>query len=335
MGSLKVAIIGCGAVGANAHLGTAAACERIRVTALVDRSLSRARELAAAHDVPIAVEDYRSIIGEVDAAIVALPHHLHGAVTTDLLRNRVHVLVEKPMALTTRECDQMIEAARESGVVLAVGLVRRFYLSSRFVKAVVESGLLGEIVGFDVREGMVYNWPVASDFIFRKEAGGGVLADTGAHALDVLLWWLGGFERVEYYDDAMGGVEADCELHLQLRSGASGIVELSRTRDLRNSYVIRGELGTLEVQTNFNPRIRLTVKGRDLSLAGHVAGSEVADRTVRDVFRRQLDDFVNAVLDHREPFVPGEEGKRAVALIEACHASPQPLKYPWIRSIGA
>jgi len=55
-------------------------------------------------------------------------------------------------------------------------------------------------------------WKVASDFMFRKEAGGGVLADTGAHLLDLLLWWLGDYESVEYCDDAVGGVEADCEL---------------------------------------------------------------------------------------------------------------------------
>ena len=71
----------------------------------------------------------------------------------------------------------------------------------------------------------MYSWPVASDFMFRKDAGGGVLADTGAHVLDTVLWWLGDWDKVEYHDDAHGGVEADCLLKLTMKSGAVGTVE--------------------------------------------------------------------------------------------------------------
>ncbi len=182
------------------------------------------------------------------------------------------MLVEKPMALTAAECDAMIAAAEEGGAVLAVGLMRRFLRSTRFVRHAVQTGLLGRIRRFDVREGIVYNWPVASDFFFRKEtAGGGVLIDTGAHTLDSLLWWLGDVRSLDYFDDNYGGVEADCLLQLQMESGATGVVELSRTRKLRNTAIIEGDRASIEVDWW---RIRLTPRetGTHARRAGPVGG---------------------------------------------------------------
>jgi len=333
MGKLRLAIIGCGAMAETVHLPVSASSGQVDVTVLVDKSLARARQLARKYDVPAVADDYREIFSKADAAIVALPHHLHAPVTTELLRQGIHVLVEKPMALKTSDCDDMIETANKTGAVLAVGLIRRFCESSQFVKQVLESGLLGDIISFDLREGVVFQWPVVSDFMFRRETGGGVLADIGVHALDMLLWWLGGYESVEYYDDAMGGVEADCEIHLRLQNGATGVVELSRTRNLRNTCILYGERGVLEAGTNltgFDPFVCLKAKHGDVVLSGRAMRDGLTEITLLDVFRRQLDDFVDAIVNHREPLVPGQEGRRSVELIEACYTSRQALKHPWV-----
>ena len=117
--------------------------------------------------------------------------------------------------------------------------------------------MLGTIRSFDVREGMVFRWPVKSAAMFSPECGG-VLADIGTHVLDLLLWWFGDVAGFEYWDDAAGGVEADAVMHLEMASGVTGRVELSRTRDLRNSCVIRGERGTLEVGTKTDSTVTLT-----------------------------------------------------------------------------
>jgi predicted dehydrogenase len=330
LGKLKLAILGCGAIAKSVHLPVIALSDQVEVTVLVDKALPRARELADKHGVPTVVDDYQAITGKVDAAIVALPNYLHAPVTIDLLRQGIHVLVEKPMALKASSCDEMIEASSNSGVVLAVGLDCRFFTGAQFVEQALKSGLLGDIISFDLRLGTVFRWPVASDFMFRKEtAGGGVLIDVGVHALDLLLWWLGDCESVEYYDDAMGGVEADCMLHLQLQCGASGIVEVSRTRNLRNSWILRGERGTLEVDAGFKS-IHLKIGDQDIALAGQAVRGGVADRGGQEVFCRQLDDFADAISNRRAPFVPGQEGKRAVELIETCYASRQLLEQPWM-----
>ncbi|MCX6022034.1 MAG: Gfo/Idh/MocA family oxidoreductase, partial [Chloroflexi bacterium] len=247
-GHLRVGIIGCGAVAEQGHLPAFAGFPNATVSVLVDRNLRRAGQLAAKFRVPVVCDDYTDALADMDAAIVALPHFLHAPVSIDLLKRGIHVLVEKPMALTAAECEAMNAAAEESGAVLAAGLMRRYIRLNRWVKDAIAAGRIGRVLSFDIREGFVYNWPVASDFFFRKEAaGGGVLMDTGAHTLDSLIWWLGDVDSVRYFDDSYGGVEADCEAHITMQSGATGIVELSRTRELRNTAIIRGEKGTLEV----------------------------------------------------------------------------------------
>jgi len=296
----------------------------------VDKNLQRAKDLAAAKGVPLAVADYREIIGKVDAAIVALPHHLHAPVASELLAAGVHVLVEKPMALTVAECDRMIAAADSSGAVLAVGVARRFYDGGRFVKRLLERGMLGRILRFHGREGFVYSWPVVSDFMFRKETGGGVLADGGAHMLDTMLWWLGDYESVEYFDDSRGGVEADCELRLRMKSGAEGVVELSRTRDLRNSWIIEGEHGRLELDSIFNPQIRLRLGDQEFELRGRALRADGADEPPLACFNRQMVDFVESFQQGRDPVAAGREGRRSVALIEDCYRARKPLEQPWV-----
>lgn len=302
----------------------------VEVACLVDKNLQRAQDLAKEKGVPEAVDDYKQIIGKVDAAILALPHHLHAPVASELLAAGVHVLVEKPMALTVAECDQMIAAADASGAVLAIGVARRFYDGGRFVKRLLEREMLGKILRFDGREGFVYSWPVVSDFMFRKETGGGVLADGGAHMLDTMLWWLGDYESVEYLDDSQGGVEADCEIRLKMKSGAEGLVELSRTRDLRNTWIIEGEHGTLEIDSIFNPEIRLRLGDQEFQLCGRALYADGEDEPPLACFNRQMIDFVEAIQQGRDPVATGREGRRSVALIEACYANRKLLELPWV-----
>lgn len=325
----KLAVIGCGLQAEMSHLPAIAAANLADITLLVDKVLSSARRLAEKCPAAAVTNDYRQAIGCVDAALVALPNYLHAPVTADLLRHGIHVLVEKPMALNAHECDEMIQAANSGNAVLAVGMDFRFTKASRFAWQILKDGFIGKIAKFDLRIGndlTVFSFK--SDYLLRKEtAGGGVLIDLGVHALDLILWWLGDHDRVDYYDDAMGGVESNCEVHLQLRSGARGLIEVSRTRALRNTCVIWGELGTLEVGlwTQLG-LLNLTINNQPITLSG--TGNQAAEWW-RDVFRRQIEDFVTAIRDGREPFVPGCEGKRSIKLIDECYGSRRALPQPW------
>jgi predicted dehydrogenase len=329
-GKVKLAVVGCGAAAKILHLPAIARSERVVAAVLVDQSPERAGKLGLKYAVPAVLEDYRKIGDRADAAIVALPNHLHGPVTIDLLRQGIHVLVEKPMALNTSDCDAMTQAAEASGATLAVGMEFRFFSSSRFVKQLVREGWIGRVTGFDLRLGIIFDWPVESDHLLHKsESGGGVLMDFGVHVLDLLLWWLGDYRSVIYFDDAAGGVESNCELHLEMQAGARGVVELSRTRNLRNTCVLRGERGVLEVSL-WTPEVDIHLKSRDdrTVLSGRISRGDGAS-TLVDAFQNEIEDFAEAIRASREPFVPGHEARRAIGLVDDCYAGRRPLRQPW------
>jgi predicted dehydrogenase len=331
MQKVRCAVLGGGAVAQINHLPALSASQKAEAVVVVDLDAGRARAMAERFGVPGSATDYREVLDQVEAAVVALPNSLHAPVTVDLLRRGIHVLVEKPMALTVRECDEMIAAAEASGAKLAVGLDFRFFDSTRWVKDFLASDLLGKLASFELHQGVIPRWPFATDFLLHKEtAGGGVLADFGVHVLDLLLYWLGEWESVDYRDDARGGIESDCELDLRLRSGLAGTVEVSRTRNLSNTCLFTGDRATLEVGIwDPDPPIVLRSAGREVALAGRAQREGSAKLAFPDVFVRQIDDFAAAIREGREPLVSGREGRRSLALIEACYAARRPLELPW------
>lgn len=327
---LRLAVIGCGANAAINHLPAIASSARVEATVLVDTFSRRAEELANKYAVPAVVTDYRAIEGLADAAIVALPNYLHAAATIELLHRGIHVLVEKPMALNTSDCDAMIQAANVSGATLAVGLEFRFYSDAQFLKAFLGNGLLGRIKSFDLRVGTIFNWPLESGYLFDKDkAGGGVLMDLGVHLVDLLLWWFGDCEKVSYTDDACGGVESNCEMQLEFAGGVVGTVELSRTRNLRNNCTFVGEHGRLEVEAwSEDPGFRIDLNGCGPHLIGHLGGAGLT-HTCESAVERQIDDFADAVQNRREPVVSGREGRRTIQFVEECYRARRPLRLPW------
>jgi predicted dehydrogenase len=332
MEKVRVAVIGCGAVAASHYLPALQACRGAAAALLVDPDRERARALGARFGVADVAVDHRQAIGEVEAAVVAAPNHLHAPIALDLLRAGVHVLVEKPMALTPGDCEALIAAAAASGARLTVGLQFRFFDSTRLVSRLFQAGVLGELRRFELRLGVVSRWPFATDFLLRREtAGGGVLVDYGVHVLDLLLHWLGDPRLAGYRDDACGGVEANCELDLELASGARGRVEISRTRKLRNTCVFEGETARLEVGVwDPDPPLRLSREGEEVALVGRArAGSGERGLDFTGAFRRQLDDFAAALRAGREPAVSGREASRSIGLIAACYAARAPLELPW------
>ncbi|HEU5403680.1 MAG TPA: Gfo/Idh/MocA family oxidoreductase [Terriglobales bacterium] len=326
---VRIAIVGCGAVTERFHLP---ALQKLGWPAalLVDPNLGRAQMLSERFDANGAAAEFREQLDAFDAAIVAVPHVLHEPVCADLLRRGKHVLVEKPLATTTAECESILAAQTSPRTVLAVGLMRHFWYSLRWVKSLLDSGGLGRVESFDFREGSIYDWPIASDFMFRKEkAGGGALIDVGAHTLDLLLWWLGDVAEVEYYDDDYGGVEADALLELAMASGARGTVEVSRTRMLRNTAILRGTRGTLEIALHAN-RVRANPPSLLKIATAAGRGSGFAPQGYHDLFVSQLQDWLAAIECSQRPSVSGESAARSVALIERCYRSRRPLKLSWM-----
>jgi predicted dehydrogenase len=329
----RLAIIGCGAVVERYH-GPALKQIGWRPTLLVDPDINRARQLLRRFDAVTATANVDAHLDEIKAALVATPNTTHAAICLPLLQRGIHVLVEKPMTTSSEAAEAMIAAAASSRARFAVGLVRRFLDIADWTKALIEEGVLGTVQSFDFREGAVFDWPVTSPSFWRRDlAGGGVLMDIGPHVLDLVLWWLGDVDAVAYSDDAYGGLEADCLLELTMTSGAQGVVELSRTRHLRNTAIIRGSKGWVEVALSANT----LVGGSENALAfaaGDLHPSRMPPRNVRALVVPELQDWLSAICDGRDPKVSGVEAARSVALIERCYRVRQLWQLPWVHAGG-
>jgi predicted dehydrogenase/nucleoside-diphosphate-sugar epimerase len=341
---LRVAIVGCGAVTRASLLPVLAGHDGIDVVALVDRDLARARALADAYHITRVEADSSAITrAEADGLVIATPPAHHAPAAIDAASRGFHLFVEKPMATRAADAEAMVVAASRAGVILSVGLYRRLLPVARLMRGFLEAGLLGRPVSADLEEGGGYTWPLTTlAGLTRNTGGGGVLIDVGTHVLDQLLYVLPGAARVErYIDNARGGIETDCELHLRIGTPWGEVparVELSRTRDLRGTLRVACERGTLElVRGDFcNLRI-LTEPGEVLDTVADLARpvrlaaawSDQGELVGYKAFRAEFDDWLDAIRRAGEPTLSGRSTVPVVSLIEACYASPSEWREPW------
>lgn len=324
----RIGIIGCGAVTEKKYLPALRGARELTVTAIADLDEARARRVADAFGIPVVTSTATDLGAHADIAVVAVPHHLHAAVAVDAMKAGLHVFVEKPLATHMRDVQLLLDASVRYGRKIGVGLVRRQYASFHFVKAVLAADWIGAVRSFDFREGGIYNWPVATMATFRKDTAGGVLYDTGAHTLDLLLAWLGPFADVRYCDDSRGGVEANCRLDLSLVSGVRGVVELSRTRALRNTFIISGERGEIEIGAGPHGPVTLRVGGVELSAAPRQLDG-VEDLSPLDLMRLQVEQFAHAVQSGGDCPLFAEHTIEPIRLFDACKSRVEPMDLPW------
>lgn len=137
--------------------------------------------------------DYRALLADsnVDAVLIATPHHLHTDIAIDAAQAGKHMLLEKPMAPTLTECDQILQAVGAAGVRLMVGHINQFAPTYKMAKALIASGEMGEIVhGVSVMNKL---WMESNrrDWHLDRASGGGMWLTAGMHCLDRLTWLVG------------------------------------------------------------------------------------------------------------------------------------------------
>lgn len=338
---IRVALIGCGAAAQQLHLPPLLMNGNIRLDWLVDTRLAEVRQLSMRYGIKNVTDDYRQV-RDVDAAIIATPHHLHAPIVEFFLQSGCHVLCEKPLDIRADGAGRLVQLAQNAKLVLAVGVFRRYYPSSLLGRNAVRTEWLGEIERVDMEEGGPYLWDLQTLFMVQREkAGGGVLLDTGAHAIDRLLWWFDGGEcdEVKYRDNSSSGVESDCELAFMMHWRGRRIpvrVELSRTRTLRNTVRIVMARGTLEIPANRPCEALILNQGfeldglcvplrMDLSL-----GHDPRENQINTYFHRQLEDFRRAIEENAACLNMGESTLPFIRLAETCYSSRTELEEPWV-----
>lgn len=365
MEQIGAAVIGCGKIGAT-H---AAALQRIpeaRLAAVYDSDYARAEQYAARFGVR-AYRDVEEMLRspEVQMVSICTPHPTHVPLGIAAARAGVHVLVEKPLAASLRDCDALIAAAAANGVKLATVSQRRFYEPVQRVKRAIEEGkigqpILGTVVVMGWRDQAYYQmdpWRGRWD-----TEGGGVLVNQTPHQLDLLQWLMGPIDELFGYWDNLNHpyieVEDTAVAVLRFRSGALGTILVSNSQKpgLYGKVHVHGSNGaSVGVQTEggspfvagvttaVEPPINdlWTVPGEEHLLAQWQAEDRARAQTI-DIMsyyhEQQIRDFLQAIRDDREPAVGGAEGRKHVEIFTAIYRSQRdgrPVKFPLDAEIGS
>lgn len=250
--SLRIGIVGCGAIGQKraGALGAAA-----RLVACADLDEGRARAAANAANAGARIfSDWRELVAspEVDAVIVATRHDTLASITLAAVEAGKHVLVEKPAARSPAELEPVMLAAGRRAVKVRVGFNHRYHRAFRKAREIFESGELGELMFVRARYGHGGRIGYEKEWRARPEiSGGGELIDQGPHLIDLARWFLGDFSQVHgfahtYYWDMP--VEDNGFLLLQTAKRQVAFLHASCT-EWKNlfSMEIYGRCGKLEV----------------------------------------------------------------------------------------
>jgi predicted dehydrogenase len=191
MKRLNVAIVGCGDISgrhiaAYRHHGA-----RARIAACCDTDRERAQKAAeqAGEDAPQVTTDYLALLADpaIDAVDLCLPHHVHAPMAVAAARAGKHILCEKPLALTVEDCDRMMIAAAEAGVILMHGEPMRTAGNVEMAARMVREGRIGKLTGLQATFAYWQRAELNTDWRGRHaESGGGHLMDGGVHLVDVV-----------------------------------------------------------------------------------------------------------------------------------------------------
>jgi predicted dehydrogenase len=323
--SFSIGIIGCGRIAAR-HVEACLAGCGIELAALVDPVEHHTWALAGRFRVsPFVTTRLEEALSRIDGAVIAAPNHLHERLAVECLRAGVHVLIEKPLAATVEQGEAICRAAAESGATAAVAYVTRFRQSVQLMKRLLDTGYFGAVRRFAYQNGTNGGWSPLSNYnLDRKATGGGVLVVTGTHFLDRMLDWFGYPESVALEHDSRGGPEANAAATFEFGTdGPRGIARFSKTVKLPGGFVMETEAGTVLLGDDAADPIRLRPADRpDVEIViGPRDAEPAADEDTTALFRRQLEDFVAACRDGREPMVPARQGLESLRLIEQLYES--------------
>src|SRR5580698_4601410 len=186
---MKVGIVGCGLIGgkrADALIGT-----DDHLAATFDLVPDRAQALAARHGA-LACKSLAELVSRSDAVVVATTNDQLVPVSSAAVRERRHVVVEKPGARTAAELEPLVAQAREAGVIVKVGLNHRFHPAAQKARAILDEGAAGDVMFVRGRYG--HGGRIGYDKEWRADpakSGGGELIDQGVHLVDLARWFIG------------------------------------------------------------------------------------------------------------------------------------------------
>jgi glucose-fructose oxidoreductase len=316
---IRYAVVGLGHIAQVAVLPAFANARRnSRLAALVSTDAVKLQQLSQKYGLQrtFTYEEYETCLKSVDAVYIALPNHLHCDYAVRAARAGVHVLVEKPMAVTEEECERMIHAAREAGVKLMVAYRLHFERANLEAGEIARSGRIGEPRLFN----STFCTPVVPGNIrARRETGGGVLYDIGIYCINAArsLFRDEPVEVRALTSGRLDEVEESAAAVLRFPNDRLAAFTASFGTEKVSEYRLAGTKGDLAVEPAYE--YARPLKHR-LTLEGETRERRFAKR---DQFAPELLYFSDCILQNGTPEPGGDEGLADVRVIRALYRSAE------------
>ncbi len=334
--SLGFGIVGCGMI-ANFHAKAIGDTPGARLVACQSRRLETAEAFAAEHGAK-AYPDLESMLAddEVDVVTICTPSGAHLVPAVAAAEARKHVIVEKPLEVTTDRCDAIIAACQKNGVTLSTIFPSRFHDSSILLKNAVDEQRFGTLTLGDA----YVKWFRTQEYYDSGQwrgtwelDGGGALMNQAIHSVDLLLWLMGDVAEVSAIGATLAHQRIEVEdvitATLKFENGALGVIEATTAAfpGMLKKIEIHGSAGSVVIEEeDIKVWQFATEKPDDQAIIEKYAsmtetGGGAADPSAigHAAHAKQFADVVNAINNQTQLKINGAEGRRSVEVIMAIY----------------
>lgn len=322
MEPLRIGVLGAARIAENAIVAPARAIGA-RLVAVAARDRDRAEAFAATHGIERVLGSYADVVADpqVDAVYNPLPNGLHAPWNLAAIASGRHVLSEKPFAANAEEAEEVRDAGRRAGVVVAEGLHYWCHPVTKRLHELLATGVIGELERVEVT--MVIPPPPAEDPRWSLPLAGGALMDLGCYALHasrVLAPWAGGQPSLvrarARVREGRPGIDEEVEADLEFPSGATGLARCSLAGEGREmTYRIIGTRGEARA-ANF------VLPSQDDRVFVRTADGERVERLgTRSSYTYQLEAFTASVRTGAPIQTDADDAVATMTLIDECYAA--------------
>lgn len=336
--TITYAVVGAGLI-AERHVEAIQQAEHAELGGIFDLNPASAAELARKHRIPMVYASYEDLLNDpgIDAVTLATPTGTHMDVALPAAAAGKHILCEKPLDVNLEKADAIIDACDRNRVKLAAVFQSRFSGNVRRIKDALDRGCFGRLVLASAQVKWYRSQAYYDSAGWRGTwalDGGGALMNQGIHIIDLLLYLAGDVDTLSAYSGVLTHENIEVEdticAALRFRSGALGVIEASTScaPGFPRKLEISGEKGSVTLEGDTLTRWRFDEAAGDVPAPpecpdGQTLASGASDPgAVGSIgHRRQIEDLSLAILENREPFLTGREGRRAIALITGIYRS--------------